>query len=307
MRIGIMGAGAVGSYYGALLQRTGHDVVLIARGDHLSAIRENGLQVKSHFGDFQVSPEATDRPEDVEPVDLILFTVKTYDTHNATQQMIPLLHENTTVLPLQNVNMAHQIGEVVGHDKMLGGLTYILVARQEPGIISHTSDFHRLFFGELGRKQNPRAEKIHDVLASSGAEIILSDHIERELWTKLLFISPTAAVSSIVKLPMGDYRDVPETRQLLESAMKEIEAIARAYDVDLDQDIVDNTLRFVDSLDPGAITSTQRDVMAGRKSEVEELIGYIPELGKAVGVPTPAYDFLYAVLRPQELHVRQPN
>lgn len=306
MKISVMGAGAVGSYYGGLLARAGQDVTLITRGPHLHAMREKGLKINSFFGDFEVSSiQATDDPTKVGPVDLILFTVKTYDTDSATEAMSPMIGSNTSVVPLQNANMAERIGRDVGMEHMLGGLTYVYTAREAPGLIRQTSNFHRIVFGEFSGRITPRAEAIRKTLETSGATIILTDDIQKELWSKLLFISPSAGVSSIARLPSGHYRSVPETRALLIEAMSEIEAIARARGVKLDSDIVEQKIKLIDSLEPGAMTSTQRDVMAGRPSEMEELIGMIVIMGKELNLPTPASRFMYAALKPVELKARQ--
>jgi 2-dehydropantoate 2-reductase len=305
MKIAIMGAGAVGAYYGALLARAGQDVTFIARGKHLAAMRENGLKVNSFFGDFHLSPvQATDNPASVGPVDLILFTVKTYDAISAARAMLPMIGEETAVITMQNMNMAEQVGEIIGFEHILGSVTYVFTAVSEPGVISQTSDFHRIIFGEFSNEVTSRAEAIRDVLESSGATIRLSDDIQEALWSKLLVISPLGGVSSVVRVPAGQYRDVPESRLMLIKAMTELESLARAQGVNLDADIVEQKMRFVDGLEPGAITSMQRDVLAGRPSEMEELIGMVCRMAEETGVSAPTYQFIYAALKPAEVKAR---
>ena len=306
MRIAIMGAGALGTYYGALLKRAGQDVTFIARGDHLRALQEKGVKVKSFFGNFDIaSVQATAKPTEVGVVDLILFTVKTYDTISAASSMAPLIGPHTAVIPIQNINMADEIGAIVGMDHMLGGLSYVFVARDGPGIINQTSNFHRIIFGEFSNKITSRAEAIRKVLETCGATILLTENIQKELWNKLLFISPSCAVGSIVRLTSGEYREVPETRNLLTNAMREIEAIARFQGVALDKDIVEQQLKFIDNLAPGATTSMQRDVIAGHRSEFEELIGKIMRMADDAKISAPTYRFLYAALKPVENKARR--
>lgn len=305
MEIAIMGAGAVGGYYGALLARAGHDVAFIARGKHLAAMRENGLKVKSFFGDFHLpTVRATDDPGEVGPVDLILFTVKTYDAISAAEMMLPMVGAETAVITMQNMDMSEQVGEIIGFEHILGSVTYVFSAVSEPGVISQTSDFHRIIFGEFSNEITPRAETIRDVLESSGATIVLSDDIQEALWSKLLVISPLGGVSSVVRVPAGGYRDVPESRMMLINAMTELESLARARGVNLDADIVEQKMRFVDGLEPGAITSMQRDVLSGRRSEMEELIGMVCRMAAESGVGAPVYNFIYAALKPGEIRAR---
>lgn len=306
MRIAVMGAGALGTYYGALLKKAGQDVTFIARGDHLRALQEKGVKVKSFFGNFDItSIQATERPADVGVVDFILFTVKTYDTTLAASAMSAMIGPETVIVPIQNMSMADEIGALVGMEHMLGGLSYIYVARDAPGIINQTSNFHRIIFGEFSNKITPRAEAIRKILETSGATIVLTENIQKELWNKLLFISPSCAVSSILRLPAGEYRDVAETRDLLTKAMREVEVIARSQAVVLDKDIVDQQLKFIDNLAPGATTSMQRDVAAGRRSEFEELVGKIIRIAEDAGIPVPTYRFLYAALKPVENKARK--
>src|SRR5882724_5588445 len=147
MKIAIVGSGAVGSYFGALLSKSGQDVVFIARGQNLVALKENGLTVKSHFGDFTVPKvNATDDPSTVGQVDLIIFTVKTYDTRQAATTMLPMVGPQTAIIPLQNGNMTDLLKEIAGQQAVLGGLAYVFVAREAPGIINQTSNFHRIVF-----------------------------------------------------------------------------------------------------------------------------------------------------------------
>lgn len=305
MKISVMGAGAVGAYFGALLARAGQDVTFIARGKHLQAMRQNGLKVKSFFGDFDLpAVQATDNPADVGPVDLILFTVKTYDAISAAEAMLSMVGPATSVVTMQNMNMAEQVGEVIGLEHILGSVTYVFSAVESPGVIRQTSDFHRIIFGEFSNEITPRAEAVRDILATSGATIVLSHDIQEALWSKLLVISPLGGVSSIVRVPVGSYRDVPESRAMLKKTMRELESLARSQGVNLDDDILAQKMQFVDSLEPGAITSMQRDVLAGRRSEMEELIGMVCQMAEKAGIPAPTYQFIYAALKPGEMKAR---
>ena len=302
MKIAIMGTGGVGGYYGGLLAHSGQDVTFIARGAHLAAIREKGLQVKSVLGDFLVSPaHATDNPAEVGPVDLILFATKTYHTDEAAQAIRLMVGPDTVVLPLQNgVDAAERIGAVVGTEHLLGGATWLSAAIEAPGVIGQYSQFRRIVLGELDGRKTPRAQQVFDALNATGATVELSDNIAKVLWTKFAFIASVSALGSLTRVTFGEYRNVPEARAALTEAIAEVAAVARAKGVSLDADVVDKTLAFIDGSAPGIKPSMQRDVEAGRPSELESMLGIVVRLGAELDVPTPVMRFAYAMLKPGE-------
>jgi 2-dehydropantoate 2-reductase len=307
MKIAIMGTGGVGGYYGALLAQTGQDVTFIARGAHLQAIREKGLQVKSVHGDFTVSPaKATDSPSEVGPVDIILFSTKTYQTDEAAQSIKPMVGRNTVVVSLQNgIDAADRIGRVVGIEHMLGGVTWLSAAVEAPGIIGQYSQFRRIALGEFNGQTTPRIEAVYNALQATGATVEVSDTILKVLWTKFVFIAPVMAMGSVTRVTFGEYRNVPEARTVLTKAIGEVAAIAQAKSVTLDKDVVKKTLAFIDSSEPGIKPSMQRDVESGKPSELESMIGVVVRLGAEYNVPTPAMQFAYAMLKPGELKAQR--
>ena len=301
MRIAIMGTGGVGGYYGALLALTGqHDVAFIARGPHLKAIREKGLQVKSVLGDLLVLPAlATDRPAEVGPVDLILFTTKTYHTDEAALLMKPMVSDSTTVVSFQNgVDAAERIGAVVGRERVLGGVTWLSAAVEAPGVIGQYSQFRRIVLGELDGRKTKRLEDISRALQEAGPTVEVTDNIAKVLWTKFVFISSVSAVGSLTRVTFGEYREVPEARAVLKEAIGEVAAVARAGGVELDGDVVEKTLDFLDGSAPTIKPSMQRDVEAGKVNELESMVGVVVKKGEKLGVPTPFMRFAYAMLKP---------
>lgn len=299
----IMGTGGVGGYYGGLLAKNGNDVTFIARGEHLTAMQQNGLQVKSIHGDFTVSPaNATDDPANVGPVDLILFCVKTYSTDDAAQAIRPAVGPQTAVLSLQNgIDAAERIGKVIGAEHVIGGATWLSSAVEAPGIIKQISQFRRIVFGELSGGQSERIQSIYEVLKNTGITVETSQDIQKILWTKFVFISAVSSFGSLTRLPMGDYRSVPETRRLLSGIMQEVAALARAQGIQLDDDVVQKSLEFADSAGAHIKPSMQLDVEAGRRTELESMVGVIGRKGREADVPTPIADFVYACLLPIEL------
>jgi len=306
MKIAVMGSGGVGGYYGALLAHAGYDVTFIARGAHLQAIRTTGLQVKSVHGDFTIAPaKATDASAELGPVELILVCVKTTDTEQAAEAIKPMVGPGTTVMSLQNgIDAAERIGAVVGMEHMLGGSTWISSAIEAPGVIRQVSQFRRIVLGEFDGQVTPRAQAVFDALGRTGATVELSDNILKVLWTKFVFIASISGVGSLTRLEIGDYRAVPETRAFLVALMREVEAVARASGVRLDADVVEATLAFVDNAAPSIKPSMQRDVEAGRRSELDSMIGVIVRKGRDLGVATPLAEMVYSTLLPVELKSR---
>lgn len=306
MKILIMGTGGVGGYYGGLLAQQGNEVTFISRGANLYAIRHAGLKVKSVHGDFTISPaDATDDPANVGPVDLILFCVKTYNTGEAAEEIRPAVGPQTVVLSLQNgIEAAEGIGKVIGAEHVIGGATWLSSAVEAPGVIKQISQFRRIAFGELRGGRSERIQSIYEVLNQTGITVEISDDIRKVLWTKLVFIAAVSSLGSLTRLPMGDYRSVPETRRLLASIMQEVESLARAQGVSLDGDVVQKWLEFIDSSAPHIKPSMQLDVEAGHRTELESMIGVVGRKGRELGVPTPVADFVYASLLPIELKAR---
>jgi 2-dehydropantoate 2-reductase len=306
MKIAVIGSGGVGGYYGGLLAQAGHDVAFIARGAHLAALRENGLQVKSVHGDFNVAPvQATDAPAEVGPVDLVMVCVKTPDTERAAQGIKPMLGPDTTVMSLQNgIDAPERLGAVVGMEHVVGGATWISAAIESPGVIRQFSQIRRIVLGELDGRITARVQALAEVLSSTGADVEVTEDILKVLWTKFVFIASISGVGSLTRLEIGDYRAVSETRALLVGLMRDVERVARASGVALDEDVIDKALALVDGVAPNIKPSMQRDVEAGRRSELESMIGVIWRKGRELDVPTPVADMVYAALIAIDLKAR---
>jgi len=303
MRIVVVGTGGVGGYYGGLLARAGHDVVFIARGAHLAALQTTGLQVKSVHGDFTVAPvRATDTPGEAGPADLVMVCVKAPDGEQAAHAIRPIVQHGTTVIPLQNgIDAAEGIGAVVGMEHMVGGATWTSSAIEAPGVIRQFTQLRRIVVGELDGRITPRVETIVEAFANTGATVELTDDIRGVLWSKLVFIAAFSGVGSLTRLQLGAYRDVPETRVLLVELMREVEAVGRASGAALRDEVVEEALAIMDAAAPAIRSSMQIDVVSGRCSELESIVGVIGRRGRALGVRTPAADMVYAALLPGEL------
>ena len=306
MKILIMGTGGVGGYYGGLLAQQGNEVTFISRGAHLYAIRQEGMKVKSVHGDFTIFPaQAVENPAEVGPVDLILFCVKTYNTDEAAEAIRPAVGPQTVVLSLQNgIDAAERIGKLVGLEHVLAGATWLSSAVEAPGLIKQVSQFRRIVFGELSEGRSERTRSIYEVLNPTGITVEISDDIQKVLWTKFVFIAAVSSIGSLTRLPMGDYRSVPEARKLLSSIMQEVEALAQAQNIKLDNDVVAKSMEFIDNSAPHIKPSMQFDVESGRRTELESMIGAIGRKGRELGIPTPVSNFVYASLLPVERKAR---
>jgi 2-dehydropantoate 2-reductase len=307
MRIAVFGTGAVGGYFGGRLAQAGEDVVFIARGEHLQALRTQGLRVDSLKGDFLVQPvQATDDPARVGVVDVVLVGVKAWQVPEAAQAMRPLVEPETFVVPLQNgVEAPAQLAAVLGPRHVLGGLCKIISFIVGPGHIRHAGAEPYVAFGELDNRPSERAERLRQAFTrAAGVTVEIPPDIQAAIWEKFLFIASFSGVGAVARAPAGVLRSLPETRQMLEEAMHEILAVAQARGIALAEDAISRGMAFVDSLPPGGTTSMQRDITEGRPSELASQNGAVVRLGQEVGVATPLHAFMYNSLLPLELRAR---
>ncbi len=300
MKIAILGAGGVGGYYGGLLARSGQGVTFLARGAHLAAMRSDGLRVESVHGDFLVRPaQATDDPAEVGPVELVLVAVKSYDLEAAAEAARPLVGPGTAVLPLLNgLDAAERLAAVLGDEPVLAGLTHISSSVAAPGVIRQISPVRRITFGERDGDISPRAKRVRDVLAASGAEVVLTPAVDVALWEKFIFIASISGVCCLARQPIGPVLDTAETRQLYVDALREVEAVGRARGIALAPDIVERTLQLTAGFAPETRPSLLVDLEAGRRLELEAMSGTVVHYGREVGVETPVHGVIYAALKP---------
>jgi 2-dehydropantoate 2-reductase len=307
MRIAVFGTGSVGGYFGGRLAQAGEDLVFIARGEHLQAIRTNGLRVDSVKGDFVIKPvQATDDPKQVGIVDLIVVGVKAWQVPEAAQAMRSMVGPHTFVLPLQNgVEAPSQLAAVLGAEHVLGGLCGLMVFIAGPGHIRHAAVEPFIGFGELDNRPSERVEKLSQIFSrAQGIRLENPPDIHVGLWRKLLMVTASTGVGAVTRAPIGIYRSLPGTRMMFEQVMKEICKVAWARKIGLPQEEVGKILARLDSMPPEFTTSIQRDIMNGRPSELEALNGAVVRLGKEVGVETPVNAFIYYSLLPMEMRAR---
>ena len=304
MKIAIVGVGGVGGYFGGKLAQAGHDVVFVARGATLEALRARGLRVDSVNGDFVVERvHATDRPTDA--VDAVVFAVKAWQIPDAARQVEAIVGPDTVVVPLENgMEAPEQLAEVLGREHVLGGLCGIVAYIVEPGHIRHAGVEPFVMFGELDGHDSARVQRLRDAFTSAGVKCDPTSDVNHAMWSKFLFITPMSAIGALTRVPIGVWRAMREPRELAVRAIREIMAVAAARGVHLGEEAVDRTLARYDGLPKDATSSLQRDVMEGKPSELDAQLAAVARMARAAGVETPVCDFMLAMLLPQEAKAR---
>lgn len=304
MRFGILGAGAVGSNYGGVLARAGHEVTLLARGAHLDALVERGLEVRAPDGTFTVRPHATDDVEALGAVDAVILAVKAYSLAEIAPAAVRLAEAGALVLPLLNgVDIPTRLEAAgVPADRLLAGVTYISVARVAPGVVERYSPFQRIRMGVAGDGTTPEAESVAAALREAGVDAIASETAEVEIWRKLVFLAAFAGACGLARSAIGGVREAPYGRALLERAVAEVAAVARARGVALPADEEARAMTVIDEFPDTVKPSFLLDLEAGGPNELDVLSGAVARLGREAGVATPIHDTIVAALsaRPPE-------
>ncbi len=299
MRIAIMGAGGVGGCLGGLLGKAGNDVWLIVRGEHLEAIRANGLKLVRPDTEFVVQVNATDNPAEVGPVDLVLFTVKTYQNRHVITTLKPLMGHETSVITLQNGVESHeQLGAVLGPSNILPGAYWASSHMLSPGVIGEDVPA-QISFGEIDDTDSLRSPDIRKVFRDAGIKTEISLDPLQVLWEKFIVLSALAGITSAAQTRPKELLKYPDARAMFCNAMEESLAVGLAKGINLPDNLIQDSLKYIESL-PDFQNSMHGDYEAGRATELEALSGAVIRLGKQIGVKTPVHEFLYSVLLPHK-------
>jgi 2-dehydropantoate 2-reductase len=300
MRIAAMAAGAVGGYFGARMADAGHDVFFIARGAHLEAIKKNGLKIESVHGDLHLRKvNVTDDPAKVGPVDIVLFAVKLWDTEQAAEAARPLMGPDSRLITFQNgVDSVERIAPIIGADRTVGGVAYIATTISAPGVVKHTSAFARLRFGRADKKPDATLQAFVDAGKAAKLDIDLSKDIEVERWEKFAFLTAMAGSTAALRAPIGVIRSDPDTLAFFRALMEEAIAVAKAKGVAIERAYFDERMAFIENkVEPGMKASMAHDLERGNRLELDWLAGKVRALGRQYGIPTPASDTVYTVLK----------
>jgi 2-dehydropantoate 2-reductase len=296
MRILIVGAGAVGGFYGTKLSLAGEDVTFLARGATLAALQKHDLVVKSFRGDFHARAKAVGDLSGFPPPDLIILAVKSYDTSSVIEQIRFAVGADTLLLSFQNgVENEIKLAEVFGKEKVLGCVCYIGAEVVEPGVVLHNAR-GTVSIGELNGESTPRLEKIVDTFHKARIAVQASADIQKDLWVKLSWNTAFNQVCTIARATVGAVMDSPVMVQLLRDTMKEVFAIAERHGVFLSQDLIDKSFALSSEELRSVKPSMLQDFERGRRLEYETFAGFIVREGKKFGVPTPVNTILYEFL-----------
>ena len=302
----IFGTGGAGGYFGAQLAHAGEDVVFIARGPHLQAIRTTGLRLDTPAGEIVIQPaRVTDDPAQVGEVDAVLLGVKAWQVAEAAEALRPMIGPETMVVPLQNgVEAPSQLAEQLGAGNALAGLCGTFSWVTAPGRIRSIGASHFIKFSELDNRPSERTELLRRVFERASVQVEIPTDIHKALWDKFLRVVSFGGMGALTRAPIGVIRTMPETRRLLECCMQEVNAVARARRVAFAASVVADTMAFLDSLPEDATTSLQRDIIDGKPSELEAWNGAVVRLAREAGVAVPTHEAVYYCLLPQELRAR---
>ena len=300
MRIAVIGAGGVGATFGAALAKAGADVIFVARGAHLEAMRTRGLTVMGPRGDLHLSAiQATNDPASIGPVDLVLFCVKLWDVESAGESIRPLIAPNTAVIPLQNgIDASERLIAVLGREAVMGGVAQVSATIASPGVVRQTGTFMRLVFGELDGRPSERGAAFHTECKSAGFDAVNSNAIVTALWEKFVLLATNSSVVALTRLPFGKLRDDPEVFALFERGVAEVAAVGRARGVHLPADLEQRALQSTRSLPAEMMPSMAVDLLRGNRLELPWLAGKVVALGRELGIPTPTFATMYAALKP---------
>lgn len=300
MRIAIMGAGGIGGYYGGRLAQAGHDVVFIARGEHLRAIQSKGLTLAGPAGEAHIaSARATEDPGKLDPVDVVLFCVKLFDTEDAAEAIKPLLEKSGVCITLQNgVDGAQRIGAVLGHERVMAGIAFVSALIESPGAIRYKSKSPSIQFGEADGRASERAVRFRDacVAAGFGAEVVTD--IRAALWHKFVGLTVNSALTTLVRQPAGVIYPDPDLMALARAGFAEAAEVARALGVKLPEDIVEWQARNHLGFPAEMYASMYHDLIRGKRLELESLSGLVAREGRRLGIATPFHSMAYACLKP---------
>ena len=307
MKILVYGAGGVGGYFGARLAESGNKVSFIARGEHMRAIKESGLQLESINGDITVHPEfVTSDIDEVDTPDLILLGVKSWQLPEVASELKKNISKDTIVLPLQNgADNYEKLTEILPKENVLAGLCFIVSYIEKPGKIKHASFEPRIVFGEADNSQSERISMISNLFSEARIDFLNPENIQLEIWKKFLFICTISGIGGLTRVSIDKIRNSAYLFDLMKQTSAEIRSVANAKDIPLNNEHIEKAFQIIENQPEGTTASTQRDIMEGKPSEIENFNGYIVREGERLGIKTPVNKMIYECLKPMEEQARK--
>jgi 2-dehydropantoate 2-reductase len=299
MKIYIIGTGGIGGYFGGLLAKAGLDVTFVARDENFTAIKEHGLTIKGVAGNFEVKPaQVIERISEITSPDLIIFSVKTYDTENVAKELALVVNENTVILTFQNgVDNDIRIKNIITNAQVYPGVAYIITAKTKPGIIEQTGGLRKLVFGDRNNSNNPRLKEIEKLMKNAGINAIFSDDITRDIWKKFLYVCPSAGLMALHRKNVGETLANPDTEKQYEECLKETISVAKAKGVRISDNAFEETMTLSRNTTPTSKASLLLDIENGRKNEIETLNGTLVKFAKELNIPVPVNELIYKTIK----------
>lgn len=301
MKIGIVGAGAIGGFFGTRLTQAGYDVSVLARGETLAVLKRDGLTLTSATGDATVKFAAVAQdPAELGPMDVVIFIVKGQDSVQAAEDMKPMIGPNTEIISFQNGLFGIEtLAEIFGPDRVSPGITYIPAVVDRPGLVRHTGPLTRSLFGPYTARDFSLHQELADALTAVGMDIHARAEPMPEIWEKFVVLTPFHVIGCLTRMPLGGWIPSPETEDLFLRAMKEVMAVGMAKGVAITPDIAEKQVAFCKGdASPDTRASMLEDLERGKPLEIDATIGWLCREGRRLGIPTPIHETGYALLAP---------
>lgn len=299
MKIYIIGTGGLGGYFGGLLANSGLDVTFVAKGDSFQTIKENGLKIKSISGDFTIKPaKAINKISEIADPDLVLFTVKTYDTDETAKQLNPVTKKETVIITFQNgVDNDVRIKKYLDKAEVYPGVAYVISTKTAPGVITQTSGIRKLIIGDRKNLNNQKLKIIENIMKDANIDAAVSSDITIELWKKYVFILAFSGMTAVCRSPIGKILHEPTTKHLYEKCLTEAINVARSMKINISDDIFDSTMKLSKNMPYDSKSSLLIDIEQKRKNEIETLNGTLVKFAREININVPVNELIYGAIK----------
>jgi 2-dehydropantoate 2-reductase len=299
MKIYVIGAGGIGGYLGGLLAKAQNDVTFVDVGENYSALKENGLTVKSVTGNFEIKPvKATDKISDIKDPDLIILAVKTYNFTEIAGDLKRVVNGQTAIITFQNgLDNDNQIKNLIGEVQVYPGIAYVISTRISPGVIEQTAGMRRFIFGDRENPDNPKLKEIQNIWIAAGIDTVISDDITRDIWIKFIFICGFSGMCGMYRKTMGELLINPETRKEYETCVQEAITVAKVCGVNIAENTFEEIMKMADETVPDSKPSLLVDIENNRENEIETLNGTLVRFAHEANIDVPVNEKIYKTIK----------
>ena len=299
MRIYVIGTGGVGGYLGGKLANAGNDVTFVARGEFYDVMKKDGLTVKTTDGKFVINPvQVIDNISKIENPDLVIVSVKTYDTQNVAQELNKYISSKTNIITFQNgIQNDLQLKKYIIQGNVYPGVAYIISSKEKPGVISQTGGLKRFIFGDRTKANSSELKQIEKIFNESGIDTIFSDDIEAELWKKYIFINAFSGFTALCRSDIGKILSNDFVYDLYKRCVKESISVADKLKINLPKNIFEDVINITDNTAPNSKSSLLIDIENHRKNEIETLNGTLVNIAKEHSIDVPINETIYFAIK----------